>query len=566
MGFDVEGARKEGYDDSQIAEFLAKENRFNLQGARKEGHSDSDIVGFLSGQAKAKEVPGNEGALDASRNVGKPDTTSFLDKAKGVGEAGLSILSGLTSGAVGQVGGTVGAIAGQVATGELGTPQGSARAAETAAGASQALTYEPRTDAGKSALETAGRAMDASKLAGVAPDLSVARAAKPAAAAAQQAGSRTVQAAGTVADKAVGSVAKALTPMPEPRVAALAKKATDLGIPLRPDQLSSNRVARMVGEALEKVPLSGSKADQRQVGFNKSLGKLIGAEESDRLTPDVFDRAMTKSGEKIGEIAAQTPIRADADFIAKLDARAAEVAKYETSDTGRIVKSYISDIKEAGGDGVIQGEKFRKINSKIDQRIRTTPDGDLRHALAELKSDLHDVLELNIASPEKLAELKEAKRQYAIGLTIEPLVAKATTTGNISPGGLLGRVTADKAGKRRMARAQGGELGDLAEIGRLFLKEPPSSGTAERALAYGAVGGAGYIEPHTAAGVYGAANVYNRAGPAMVKRALRETEQPKKETRAAKKKRVEEEKQFLLKDAISPPAAEPIPLRKAVGE
>jgi hypothetical protein len=362
--------------------------------------------------------------------------------------------------------------------------------------------------------------------------------------------------------------------MPEARVAALAKKATDLGIPLRPDQLSSNRLARMVGEALEQVPLSGSKAKQRQIGFNRAVGKLIGAEESDHITPDVFDRAVTKSGEKIGEISAQTPIRADADFLKVLDDRKASTARRETADAGRIVGNYIDDIKEAGKDGVIDGTKFRKINSEIGAQIRRTPDGDLRHALAELQSDLHDALAKNIASPERLAELKEARKQYAIATTIEPLVAKATTTGNISPGGLLGRVTADRAGKRRMARGQGGDLGDLAEIGKLFLKEPPTSGTAERALSYGAVGGlsaGAFLEPHTAAAgaaTVAGANVYNRAGPAIVKRALKNVEAKRSEARAARRKsKKAEEKQYLLRDAIESPAEGPQePLRKAVGE
>jgi hypothetical protein len=65
---------------------------------------------------------------------------------------------------------------------------------------------------------------------------------------------------------------------------------------------------------LEKVPLSGSKAKQRQIGFNKAIGELIGAEEADHLTPDVYSRAMEKSGGKIGEIAKETPIAVDTDL------------------------------------------------------------------------------------------------------------------------------------------------------------------------------------------------------------------------------------------------------------
>ena len=82
----------------------------------------------------------------------------------------------------------------------------------------------------------------------------------------------------------------------------------------------------------------------------------------------------------------------------------------------------------------------------------------------------------------------------------------------------MGRVTSNNAGKTRMARGVGGDLGELARIGQRFLKEPASSGTAERGLVYGLAGGGVVAEPATAAGVYGAANLYNRAGPALSRR------------------------------------------------
>lgn len=48
MAFDIAGARKEGYSDLEIAEFLGKESKFDVQGALKEGYSPNDVLGFLS--------------------------------------------------------------------------------------------------------------------------------------------------------------------------------------------------------------------------------------------------------------------------------------------------------------------------------------------------------------------------------------------------------------------------------------------------------------------------------------------------------------------------------------
>lgn len=64
-------------------------------------------------------------------------------------------------------------------------------------------------------------------------------------------------------------------------------------------------------------------------------------------------------------------------------------------------------------------------------------------------------------------------------MALQDVVGKSPD-GNISPSLILGRAMKDQAGKRRMARGKGGDLGDYAYIGQEFLKEQPSSGTAER--------------------------------------------------------------------------------------
>jgi len=48
MPFDVAGARKAGYSDSEIADFLAPMKEFDTAAARKSGYDDSEIVDFLA--------------------------------------------------------------------------------------------------------------------------------------------------------------------------------------------------------------------------------------------------------------------------------------------------------------------------------------------------------------------------------------------------------------------------------------------------------------------------------------------------------------------------------------
>jgi hypothetical protein len=55
MAFDVEGARKAGYSDGDIADYLAAKKEFNITGARKAGYENSDIITHLLGPKKEPE-------------------------------------------------------------------------------------------------------------------------------------------------------------------------------------------------------------------------------------------------------------------------------------------------------------------------------------------------------------------------------------------------------------------------------------------------------------------------------------------------------------------------------
>lgn len=451
---------------------------------------------------------------------------SLMDRVKGTGEAGLSLVTGMTGGALGMLGGALGGAAGAIATGNVRTPEGARMMKDAVREGAERFTYQPRSESGQEQL--AAIAGPLSNLAAVPPAqaISLASLAGPAAAQTRMAAAPVVRAISESPEadlvrRGAAATGRALTPTVNPETARLASKAQALNIPIRPDMLTDNRFARMMGEAFEKVPLSGSKEEARQIAFNRAVGAQIGADRNaNRITPDVFDVAMTQSGEKIGEIAAKTPIPLDPDFRGLLAQTQIRSNRFEVSDVAKIVNSYISEIREkAAPTGVVPGETFRKITSDIGRQMRTTSNGDLKNALSNLQDDLHDVLTRNIANADDSAALEVARRQYAIGKTIEPLVAKATT-GDLSPAGLMGAVTATKDKKTMMARNRGGELGDIARIGQLFLKEPRSSGTAERALTYGLLGGGVTIEPTLATGALTGANIYNRAGPAVTRRIL----------------------------------------------
>lgn len=403
----------------------------------------------------------------------------------------------------------------------LGTQEGAGAAQARGGEVQQRYSHQPTNPVSQQQLAWLSQMMEASKMGGMGPagPGAVARGAPPVAQAGRTAaGMGKTMASAAAPELGMGGMPR--PPMPPDPTRALAARATgEYGIPLRPDMLTNNKFARMAGEASEHVPLSGSQSEARQNAFNKAVAKTMGA-EGEKLTPDVYAKAMNKYGEMIGDISAKNPIPFDPPLQAKLQQHAFNAAQYETGDVAKIVSSYVKELTESGGaKGQIDGTAFRKLRTKLTGQMRRTTNGDLKHALSELDDDLLDAIQSQL-SPKELKQFTEARKYYSNGKTIEPLVAKGV--GDISPAALMARVTGDASGKSSMARGTRGDIGELARIGQKFLKEPASSGTAERALTYGLAGGGAAIEPTTAGLIYGGANAYNRLAPWLTRRMLRQ--------------------------------------------
>lgn len=173
MAFDVAAARKEGYSDAEIADYLAKARGYDVAGARKEGHTDGEIIAHLSSGAPAeKPKPG------------------LLEKAgsavTGLGEAALSTVTGATTGLIaGALGGAnqMGKdIIGLVTQGQAYQPEQSVR--DAAAQAAAGMTYAPRTETGQEIMGAVGEAAQAmAPMAGLSgPAAAIGASARPSAA------------------------------------------------------------------------------------------------------------------------------------------------------------------------------------------------------------------------------------------------------------------------------------------------------------------------------------------------------------------------------------------------
>lgn len=462
-------------------------------------------------------IPGQEDALDGNRNVGKPDESSFLDKVTGGIEAARALVTGVTTGAVGYIGGALGGVAKSVADGEFGTMQGVRHAKESAEAGAANLTYQPKSDKGIEYTQNVAHAIDRSGIVGlpIGPELgAMSTMARPAARQAAEALSTEAYIAKNLAQKAHP---KNLVPTVDPDKAALAQKARDMGITIPPHALSDNTFLRMTGEFLDNLPFSGSNKESNKTAFNRYLADQIGGDATaQRLTPEVFAQAQEQAGQTIGDTFRNLSVPAsDAQFVADLT-DLVQAQGRELDPTRNLIHGNIKELARIADDngGAIPGTTLKKMHSEVLGKLRSNLDAypGMREQLSSFQQILEDAAARQITDPAIQSAYDVARAQYAKSKTLEPLVAKGGIDG-VSPQALLGRVTATSQGKHRMATGAAGELGDAAQVAQQFMKEQPSSRTAERGFVMGAATElAGLGKAALGATV---ANVYNRFGPRL---------------------------------------------------
>lgn len=284
-----------------------------------------------------------------------------------------------------------------------------------------------------------------------------------------------------------------------PRVAELAQLASDkYGINIGPGQLSTNPTIRFLDSVVNRLPLSGGTAakEGQQQAFNKAVASTIG-ENASEITPEVLSAARSRIGKVFDSVADRTPaISGDNEFVSNLNGVMNNARQtIADSELGPLEKQFSNILgKFTEGNNTISGETYQALTRKgapLD-RAMASNDPNIRYYAGQMRDELDGALQRS-ATPEVLGDLSTARSQWRAMKTIEDLAEKAPT-GDISPALLLGQV---RKSYGNMAYGQGSDLVDLARVGQQFLKESPSSGTAERSQIMnwllGGAGGGGVV-------------------------------------------------------------------------
>lgn len=313
----------------------------------------------------------------------------------------------------------------------------------------------------------------------------------------------------------------------DPHVAQLAKMAIDqYSIPVRGGQISSSPFVGYADSQLSKVPFTGyaAKNEAQHAAFTRAVSKTFG-EDADAITQPVMQQAKARIGNMFEQVAANTNIKADPQLGQALQGVFTEAHQVLPEGEVKPIVNQLENIRNSidPQTGEISGKTYQALTRKgapLD-RAASSNNPNIRHYAGAIRSALDDALQRS-ASPADVDLIRTARTQWKNMRTIEDLAEKAGPSGRISPAALLNQV---RKSYSNYAYTGAGDLGNLANIGQQFLKEPPSSGTAERLTfvdllkSLGAMGGAalGATEPHLgaaaaggAAGLVGGANILGR--------------------------------------------------------
>ncbi len=278
---------------------------------------------------------------------------------------------------------------------------------------------------------------------------------------------------------AIGAAAKLaankLLGPPDVATKKLAERAEELGVKLRGAQVSPSYALKKWDQISGQLPGSGGAkiAIKQQAQFNRAVAKTFG-EEADAITPEVLERARERLGGDFERIGKASTVKVDQQMAGDFQKLITEARDHLTDSEFKVVAAKINDIvKMAGGTSKLTGEQYQALVRKDTPLWRATksPDPNIRYYANQIRESLDSALERSVA-PELRAELREARRQWKAMKTVEGLADKGV--GDVSPQLLMGKVMQSPGGKKGS-----GELGELADIGKRFLKEPRDSGTPQ---------------------------------------------------------------------------------------
>ena len=275
-----------------------------------------------------------------------------------------------------------------------------------------------------------------------------------------------------------------------PEVAQLAQLGRDTyDIPIRPGQISGNRIVRTADSVLKSIPFSGHSGldEDAQQAVNSAVARTFG-ENVSKITPDIVNQARTRIGGVLQDVESRNAVNFDQPLVNDLAGIESNARSSLTDPEYGVIQRQLDGVMtnlRATGD--ITGQTYGNLIHKgapLDAAANSANSNVATYA-SQIKDALRRSLQRSL-SGDDAAAYSQARTQWKNLRTIEPLTQSADVVGGASPStGDINPVALRAVVNRsypNVTQARQGEipLNDIADIGQQFLKEQKSSQTSER--------------------------------------------------------------------------------------
>jgi hypothetical protein len=294
--------------------------------------------------------------------------------------------------------------------------------------------------------------------------------------------------------RGIGAAARPLATPPERQVAVDVFQRE--GIPMSAGQRTGSKALRYSESFLGDAPLSGGQAtraaEAQGEAFTGAAMRRIGAEG--RATPENLSAARDRIGGTFNELSGRNALQADPQLGRDLGTALTEYSAVLPSEQRQIVGNIASDIVQRvqQGGGTIAGRDYQTIRSRLSRMAQNARvnDPEFSQAIRSMRDALDEGMTRSINGADAEA-WNVARQQWGNLKTLERAASGAgesAATGLISPQQL--RVAASSGAGNRGAYARGqGDFAELARAGNVIMDRLPNSGTAQRNLLTGQIGG-----------------------------------------------------------------------------
>lgn len=303
---------------------------------------------------------------------------------------------------------------------------------------------------------------------------------------------------GPLLERPIGNVTGWTQGLVERTRAALADKARGYGIDIDPAQLTTNPQYKMMGDAASRLPLSGVDPMKGRLQWQNAVATTFGEDAPGGLTPEIMGQGAKRITGVMDDITNRTTVHpgANGELYGDLGKIGRDMDVYGLTDAEKApIAKQVSNVIDAfrDGNGTISGKAYQTL-TQTDGPVASLlnhPDPRVQQFGGRLNQALSDAFDRSVSKADSDA-WNLARQQYRNLKTVQPLIERSGGTPfGINPERLESSAIAQS---RRFdpstggyAYGDGGPLGDLARIGRNFFPHIPESGTAPRALTYGAV-------------------------------------------------------------------------------